>query len=33
MLTAGTTAEKQEIAATAIAPILCDHVEFGKAIG
>jgi len=33
MLTAGMTAELQEIAATAIAPILCDQDQFGKAIG
>jgi len=33
MLTAGMTAEKAGNSVTAIAPILCDHDEFGKAIG
>jgi hypothetical protein len=33
MLTAGMTAENAGIAATAIAPILCDQDEFGKTIG
>jgi hypothetical protein len=33
MLTAGMTAEMQETAVIAIAPILCDQDEFGKTIG